>query len=145
MMNFDKFTYRPYRGHPLYSYVSIFYKVKDGNKLILTKHFANDFNIIPKNVIIASSNDLIIKEICYNFACINDSQWITVSKHISDVLRMDMVLLMNTYCNIINKKQYWDLYYYTPKQHNILDCKTMILFDEYSENYEDDDDPSLKP
>lgn len=141
-MNFDRFTCRPYKNHPSYSIVDMFYKVKDGNKFIFTQQFKRDYSIVPKNIIITTNNDLISKEICKEYNCIKDPQWITVPKHLSEVMRMDMVLLMNTYCNIINKEQYWDLYYYSPRGYSYVDFRTDI---QYTENNDDDEDYSLRP
>jgi hypothetical protein len=63
--------------------------------------------MLGKNVIIASNNPLITKEIEDTFNCTAETQWLTVAKHISETISMDLVVLMNTYCNTKNKNQYF--------------------------------------
>lgn len=117
-INLDRYALRRFNGHPSHSYVDVFYKDVTINntkeKRIFTRSFTRDFSIVSKNVIITTNNPLISKEIINKHGCYKERQWITVPKHLSEVLMMDMVVLMNTYCNLQNKHQYWDVYYFVP-------------------------------
>jgi hypothetical protein len=55
---------------------------------------------------------------------------------------MDMVLLLNTYCNLKNKQQYWEIYYYT---HGPMDTTTFRQMLQAEEGDDDDEDLSHLP
>jgi hypothetical protein len=110
-MQFDKFNYKGYKAHPSHSYVDLFYASRVKTKNILSVNFHVNQT---KNTIITSNNPMISKEIRNKFNCRQERQWITVAKHISDTIGMDMVVLLNTYCDVNTKNQCFDVYYYTP-------------------------------
>lgn len=112
MMNlkFDRYFTRKMQGHPIYSPVTLFYKMAP-SKQLFTQYFNNDFNTVHKNVILASANPTITHSISQYYDCIPEEQWITIPKHLSEVLRMDLVVLMNTYCDIRTEEQHWEVAY----------------------------------
>ncbi len=136
-MNFDKFNYKRYTGHPTYSYVDVFY-APSTPKHILSVNFHKNHT---KNTIITSNNPLITREIKKNFKCKQETQWITVAKHISDTVSMDMVVLLTTYCDISSRSQCFDVYYYTPPG---MPISTFRIALEYGPE-DDEEDHSLKP
>lgn len=147
-MNFDRFLVRRFNGHPTYSCVDMFYRVTPPTtttpqqKHVFTKSFARDFTAVSSNMLITSANPLITKEICKQYKCKHEVEWITVPKHLSEVLMMDMVVLMNTYCDVSSKQQIWDLYYYVPSAIP-LDSFRQIL--QLGDIVDDEEDLSLKP
>ena len=143
-MNFDRFHCRKFKGHPKFSYVDIYYHktpVKAPPKHLFTTNFKRDFTMLGKNVIIASNNPLITKEIEDTFNCTAETQWLTVAKHISETISMDLVVLMNTYCNTKNKNQYFEVYYYTPQPMPVSIFRSDLQHD----SDDDEEDLSLKP
>lgn len=146
-MQFDRFLIRRYSGHPTSSYVDMFYKAshkkRDGfRKTIFTQSFAKDFGLVSSNVLVTSSNHLITKAICNKFKCKRETQWITVPKHLSEVMMIDMVVLMNTYCDLRSKKQVWDIYYSVPSATPLGTFKQILQLDD---SFDDDEDISMKP
>ena len=152
-MNFDRYLVRKLDGHPVYSYVDMFYKKSKSNtiqlnrqkqnkKQLFTHSFKKDFNMISKNLLITSNNPLISKAISKEYDCDTETQWITVPKHISEILMVDMVVLMNTYCDLISREQYWDLYYICPPS---IPLSTFRQFVQLGDGDEEEEDMSLKP
>lgn len=115
MLRFDRFMCRRYQGHPSYSRVDMFYKREGGGeKVIYTQSFKRDFSTVPANVLVTSANPNITKNIAEELGCLVEDTWLTVPKHISGVMRIDMVLLMNCYCDMRSRECIWELQYYTP-------------------------------
>lgn len=144
-MQFDRFLLRRYSGHPVMSYVDMFYRVpKNGSyqKQVLSQAFTRDFSIVSKNVIVTSNNPLITKELCKTYMCKREKQWITVPKHLSEVMMMDMVVLMNTYCDCKTKLQYWDIFYFVPAATPTSVFRQAI---QHTGDGDDEEDLSLKP
>jgi hypothetical protein len=137
-MQFDKFNYKGYKAHPSHSYVDLFYASRVKTKNILSVNFHVNQT---KNTIITSNNPMISKEIRNKFNCRQERQWITVAKHISDTIGMDMVVLLNTYCDVNTKNQCFDVYYYTPLGMPLSTFRTTL---QYSPG-DDEEDLSLKP
>ena len=133
-MNFDRFMLRKYIGHPSDSYVNMFYKVSHkGNpqtsqtsqtlqKQVFAQSFKRDFSAVSNNMLITSNNELISKAICSHF---------------------DMVVLMNTYCDLQSKLQYWDVYYCVPTAIPISTFRHVLQCSEHGG--EEDEDMSMKP
>lgn len=137
-MQFDKFNYKSYSGHPTHSYVDLFYAPKVKSKQLLSVNFHVNHT---KNTIISSNNPMISREIRSKFNCRQERQWITVAKHISDTIGMDMVVLLNTYCDVSTKNQCFDVYYYTPQGMPLPTFRTSL---QYTPD-DDEEDLSLKP
>ena len=137
-MQFDKFIYKSYSGHPTYSYIDLFYSRNVIPKQLLSVNFHKNHT---KNIIITSNNPMISREIKKNFKCRRETQWITVGKHISDIMSMDMVVLLNTYCDLRTKDECFDVYYYTPP---VMPLNTFRSSIEYKPG-DDEEDHSLKP
>lgn len=143
-IHFDRFNCRKYTVHPKYSNVDLYYlKAKSPDKHIFTARFERDFTPMGKNVIIASNNPLITKAIVDTYECNSEVQWMTVAKHISDTLYMDLVILTNTYCDTKNKHQYFDVYYYTPSSIPLNTFRSDIQLTEV--NDDEEEDMSMKP
>lgn len=150
-MQFDRFLLRKYKGHPTFSYVDMFYKVppKAANppplqqKQIFTQSFTRDYSIVSSNVLVTSNNPLITKEICKMYRCRPEMQWITVPKHLSEVMMLDMVVLMNTYCDCKTRQQYWDVYYYVPTAIPLSTFRHTLQCAHGSDD--DEEDLSMKP
>jgi hypothetical protein len=140
-MNFDRFNYQRYTGHPTYSYVDVFYAPKSQYAIPKRMLSVNFHKNHTKNIIITSNNPMISREIKQKFKCRQETQWITVAKHISDTMGMDMVVILNTYCDIKSKSQCFDVYYYTPLCIPLDTFRTLI---EYTPK-DDEEDHSLKP
>ena len=137
-LNFDRFHCRKLKLHPKYAHVDLYYlKNKNPEKHILSVRFERDFTPTGKNVIIASNNPLITKEILSMYEASYEVQWMTVAKHISDTLSMDLVILTNTYCDTRNKHQYFDVHYYTPSPKPLNTFRSDIQLTEQDNTDED--------
>lgn len=113
-IRFDRFYCRRFEGHPTYAHVDMFYKSSHDQKHVLTQSFKRDFHQVPKNVVLISNNPTISAAIAHHYGCTTEVQWLTVPKHVAEVLRMDMAILMNTYCDLKSREQCWDIHYHTP-------------------------------
>lgn len=114
-LRFDRFMCRRYEGHPTTGVVDMFWKRGvGGDKYIYTQSFKRDFTLFPANMVVVSANPTITKGIVAGAECISEDCWLTVPKHIAGVMRIDMVILLNTYCDMKTRDQIWDLQYYTP-------------------------------
>lgn len=138
-IKFDKYFCHKYNHHPKYSYINMFVINQNNKKCLLTSNFQSGH----KNIIITSNNINITKSIVDEFGCDKEVQWITVAKHISESINMDLVVLLNTYCDINKKQQIFDLYYYTPSSVSVNEFRSSLQMFE-SEGY-DDDDLSMLP
>lgn len=141
-LRFDRFMCRRYTGHPLHSKVDVFYKDFEGNKVILTKSFKKDFGNVSSNVLLSSNNHLISYAISKAFNCKSENTWITIPKHLGNVLHMDFVVLMNTYCDVRSRDQIWDLCYYTS---SVIPEAIFRLSLQHPGSSSDDDDLSDRP
>lgn len=137
-LNFDRFNCKKLNLHPKYAHVDLYYlKNKNKEKHILSVRFEKDFTPTGKNIIIASSNSLITKEVLKTYDTFSEVQWMTVAKHISDTLSMDLVILTNTYCDTRNKHQYFDVHYYTSTPKALNTFRSDIQLTELREQEED--------
>lgn len=107
-LKFDRYFTRKLIGC---TNVHVFYKHMP-EKRLLTEHFKNDFNVVHKNVILASCNETVSKAICETYDVQDEEQWLTVPRHLSDVLHMDLVVLMNTYSDVRTQEQCWEVAYF---------------------------------
>ena len=98
-------------GHPAYKTIIMFYNATYKNtkyeKHYLTIPYSN-----TNNVLITCDNTTITEAISLVYRTNLEFQPLTVAKHLSEVLQMDMVVLLNTYCELATKEQAWDLHYY---------------------------------
>jgi hypothetical protein len=138
-MHFDRFYCRKATCHPQYSYVDIFYKAPAfPAKTIMTYPYKSDATAAPKNVIIASTNSLITKYIFeHEKSCITERQWILVPRAISEAMRMDLVVLKNTFCDLATKDQCWEINYYIPSDMPAYIFRSSLQLSEHRDEDED--------
>ena len=98
-------------GHPTFKTINMFYKLDikkdDYHKRYLSLPYSN-----THNVLVTSDNKTITSALCHIYNVHTEFQPITVAKHLGEVMQMDVVVLLNTYCELSTKKQAWDLHYY---------------------------------
>jgi hypothetical protein len=98
-------------GHPTFKTINMFYKASYINcnyqKHYLTLPYAN-----AQNVLITCDNATITEAISQMYDINLEFQPLTVAKHLGEVMQMDVVVLLNTYCELASKEQAWDLHYY---------------------------------
>ena len=92
------------------------------NQQVCTHHFH-----LEKNVILACNNSTISPHVAEHFNCNRETQWMTVAKHKSEVLQMDMVVLLNSFCSINTQEQVWELYYFCPPAMSVSYARTLML------------------
>jgi len=102
------------------------YVANKPSRPILTHFFKSQ----PQNMIIACDNPTISPHIATHFECELESHWLTVAKHQSEILRMDLVVLMNTYCSVKSQEQVWDLYYFCPPSTSPSTVRSSMLYEE---------------
>lgn len=135
-MKFDRYYVRKFPSHPVHSSIDLYFHPQ--SKTLLTHNFATS---LP-NKIIACNNATISSHLAEHFECTSESHWTTVAKHKSEILRMDMVVLMNTYCSVASRDQVWDLYYFCPPTVSPTAVRTMLLYEEQEEDKDKDDGES---
>ena len=140
-IKFDKYFCHKYNHHPKYSYIDMFVKNHENKKCIFTSNFPST----NKNIIITSNNNNITKSILDEFGCEKEVQWITVAKHISECINMDLVVLLNTYCDVKKKQQIFDVYYYTPSSVPVNVFRSSLQMLERQDSGDEDDDLSMLP
>ncbi len=109
-------------GHPAFKTIHMFYRASlkkdEYQKHYLTLPYAQSKNAY--NVLVASDNTTITDALCHLYDINVEFQPLTVAKHLGEVMQMDVVVLLNTYCELKTKEQAWDLHYYkfpgTPTQ-----------------------------
>ena len=102
-------------GHPAFKTINMFYKasLKNGEyqKHYLTLPYSQTKT--AHNVLVASDNTTITDALCHIYDINVEFQPFTVAKHLGEVMQMDVVVLLNTYCELATMEQAWDLHYYT--------------------------------
>lgn len=100
-------------GHPVHMPVHMFVRTQKKLKHYLTMPY-HQSKSDKYNVLVTSSNSCISHHIMKKTRTKLESSPITVAKHLGEVMQLDVVVLINTYCDIKTKQQAWDLYYYKP-------------------------------
>jgi len=54
----------------------------------------------------------------------------SVAKHKSELLQMDMVVLQNSFCSVRTKEQIWELHYFCPPAISVTNARSSLLYDE---------------
>lgn len=140
-IRFDHFHSRKFEGHPQYSYVEIFTRHTPNNtKQVFTRPSSiTTDKTNTKNVIICTNNPVISKVIAPHFQCDTERHWFSVPKHMCELLQMDLILLMNTYCDIASKDQHWDVHYFIQQPIPEILFRSRLLL-AYNNNKDGDDD-----
>lgn len=147
-LRFDQFHSRRFDAHPQYSYVDIFTRKVNVNtvqknknyKQILTQPFSTTIDKSnTKNVILCTNNHVISKELADYYACDIESHWLSIPKHMCELLHMDLIILLNTYCDITSKNQHWEVHYFVNQHVPEIVFRSRLLLSDRTSGTEDDD------
>jgi hypothetical protein len=124
-MKFDRYYVRKLNHHPLTSSVDMYVNTKHH---VCTHHFNSE-----RNVIFVCNNPTISPHLAHHFDCKVETHWMSVAKHKSEVLQMDMVVLQNSFCSLKTKDQVWELHYFCPPALAVSYVRSSLLYGEIEE------------
>lgn len=116
MIEISKYYIRPLAGNSINTPVHMFVTKHDKRKLSEASkksYVTAKFNP-GRNVLMASSNELLSKYIKMETGCELEIHPITVAKHISEILGMPLVIVDNHFCDLDCKELKWELHFYQP-------------------------------
>lgn len=102
-------------GHPVSMPVHTFFRAskKTGKQYLTVPYSHPALQLEPYNVLVASCNSTISKALKAGLKGVRiEHQPLTIAKHLGEVLQVDVVVVMNTYCDLASKEQAWDVYYH---------------------------------
>lgn len=117
MISLDKSYNRIIPGHRMFMPVFIFKK----NNTFLTIPYKNE------NVFLSTNNYTISHNIQQFYKCEANEYPILVAKSLSENLNMDLIVALNTYCEINSREQSWDIYYSTSQKQPINIFRSLLL------------------
>ena len=118
MLTLKKYCIKPCPGHRMY--VPVYFFTKDSG--YLTCPFRSNYNVF-----VTTNNDLIANEIKTIYNCQSHKHPFLIPRSISEFLSLDLVLIMNTYCDLKTREQEYDLYYVIPSHVSIQHCRALLI------------------
>lgn len=117
MISLDKSYNRVIPGHKMFMPVFIFKK----NNTFLTIPYQNN------NVFLTTNNSTLSQNIQNIYKCEANEYPILVAKSLADNLNMDLIITLNTYCELNTKEQAWDINYYSSQKQPIHIYRSSLL------------------
>lgn len=123
MISLSKAYIKPCPGHRHYMPVYIFLK-KD---TYLTVPYNNQ-----KNVLMTTNNENIVRKLVNADAeCRAHSFPALVPRALSEEMGIDMVVVLNTYCELDTREEVYDLYYIVPTTRPVTIARSRLLEQEH--------------
>lgn len=125
MLKLEKCFIKPCPGHRYYLPV---YTFRRGMKYLTSMYDKNS------RVLVTTNNDLLADYISKETKSDVQVVPLLVPRALSDSLGIDLVVLMNMYCDRINKQNIYDLYYIVPSKQSIPSVRTNLIEQELNGN-----------
>lgn len=114
MLMLNNNYHRVSTGHPVFMPVHMFVRTAPGKpkEVMTAPYFHPNLSSEPFNVLLTCNNTTISQYIKDSANVALEEQPLTVAKHMGEVMQIDVVVILNTYCEIPSKQQAWDMVYH---------------------------------
>ena len=110
MLTLNNILYRKFPGNN-YKSVNLFHL----KEVIPKQYLSMPVKFNTESVIVASLNEYFTSRVCeQHLECSPGAEPMHIAKYLSEIMRMPILTVLNTYCTLHDKKEVYEVHFYVP-------------------------------